>query len=220
MRQGIFLIAIALFFFSACNSENPYRHYKDNEMIGNVLEIQDEKTILIDISEWEKRGWMSSYNTDEGYFYTVKITDETDIMFKDGTNATMEDVKTGQKVLVNPPKRKEFEGSPKELILLDMTFEEKYAGLLPSDGYRIVVMQQKGGIMSVEEEVSILDMLSLKPKINASWMEYDKDYIVDFQKELDIKEFPALLVFDEEGLIFQTSHIEELKAYVTTLKNE
>lgn len=34
----------------------PYGHYEDDEMIGNVLDVNtNDMTIEVDISEWEKR---------------------------------------------------------------------------------------------------------------------------------------------------------------------
>lgn len=39
--------------------------------------------------------------------------------------------------------------------------------------------------------------------------EYEEDYAIDYKKEFDIKEFPVILIFDTEKLIFKTYDVEE-----------
>ncbi|GGM43252.1 hypothetical protein GCM10011351_31510 [Paraliobacillus quinghaiensis] len=37
----------------------------------------------------------------------------------------------------------------------------------------------------------------------ASWVPYDDNYVVDYKEELDIEQFPAILVFNKEELLYE-----------------
>ncbi|WP_047984343.1 hypothetical protein [Ornithinibacillus californiensis] len=223
------LFVIALFLV-ACNEnaeegeEYPYGHYEDDKMIGDVREInKDEQIIEVDISEWEKRDRKGPGMTEEGYYYTAKITDGTTFAYEDGTEASIEALKKGQKVLVNPPRGDSFEGEANEIILLEMTYEEKYWRLLaPSDGFNIIVMYQPGERVPAEMEEpmyeNVLNILEgTEHSAGAGWVPYDKDYIVDFKEELDIEEFPVILVFNKEELLFKGYSLDELYTFLENL---
>lgn len=44
-----------------------------------------------------------------------------------------------------------------------------------------------------------------------------EDYIVDYKEELDIEQFPDLLVFDDEELKFKGYEVEELYEFFRDL---
>ncbi|THE11636.1 hypothetical protein E1I69_14395 [Bacillus timonensis] len=225
------IFLISMLYLSACgknavgNGEYSYGHYKDDQMIGTVREVKkSEDSIVVDISEWEKRDSKGPGITTEGYSYTSKINEKTVINDEDGTEVSIDDIKKGQKVLVNPPRGNEFEGYPKEIILLKMTDEEKYSRLLSHvDGFNIVVMYQMGEKLpdEMKEQMygEILNILETKEQeAAAAWMEYDEDYVVDYKEELGIETFPAILVFKKEELVYKTYNVEEIYDFFKNLK--
>ncbi|WP_096156204.1 hypothetical protein [Bacillus sp. FJAT-45066] len=234
MRQRIQFLVIFLFsvlLFSACASstgekgEYPYGHYEDDKMIGTVKEVQkNENSVVVNISEWEKRDIKGPNITSEGYSYIAMIADETIIKYENGTEASLDDIQKGQKVLVNPPRGNEFEGYPEEIILLDMAYEEKYSGLLSHiDGFNLVVMYVEGEKLPSEMQELVygntLDIMKNKEKkIVATWWEYDEDYVVNYKEELDIERFPVMLVFNQEELVFKTYNVDELYDFFKNLK--
>ncbi|MCG1021450.1 hypothetical protein [Sutcliffiella horikoshii] len=219
MRHSSFvLILFGILFLTACGSqaveyeESTYSHFEDNKMIGNVWDVSTGR-VEVDISEWEKRDRKGPNGTDEGYLYIAKVGEETTIKHEDGTEASIEDLKRGQKVLVTPPRGGSFEGTPEEIILLEMTYEEKYARLLSHvDGYNLVVMYEEGSTLPAELQESlyeeILDITD--EEVVATWRPYDEEYVVDYKEELGIPEFPIMLVFDKEKLVYKTNDVEEL----------
>ncbi|WP_146137236.1 hypothetical protein [Planomicrobium soli] len=221
-----------LLLISACgrsidlNEANPHRHYKDDKMIGTVWEIDnDDNSLIIDISEWEKRDRKGAGITDEGYSYMARLSEETRMKYEDGRAASIDDIKKGQKVLVNPPRGNKFEGYPMELVLLEMSHEEKYSRFLSHiDGFNIVVMYENGGTVPVEMQDSlygnVLDILEgTEHEAVAAWIEYDEDHVIDYKKDLRIEQFPVILVFDPDALLFKTYHADDLYAFFNNLKN-
>lgn len=212
---------LIILFISACDQnaeegEDPYGDYKDDEMIGTVEKIDEAENIMIvDISEWEKRDVKGPGVTDEEYSYTAKLNPAV-IKYEDGTEVVVGDIKKGQKVLVNPPRGDSFEGHPEEIIVLEMTYEEKYSRLLSHiDGYNIVVMYEMGETLPDEMEEGLYEKATkiLKDKGRdavGAWIQYDENYVVDYKKEFDIEQFPAILVFDEEELVFKTYETDAL----------
>ncbi|WP_157998051.1 hypothetical protein [Ornithinibacillus scapharcae] len=234
LRRILFIIIslISMSFISACTNstevheEYPYGHYEDDKMIGTVSEVnKSENSIVVDISEWEKRGRKGPDMTDEGYSYTALITDKTLIKHENEKEAFIDDIKKGQKVLVNPPRGNDFEGQPNQIILLEMSYEEKYARLLSQkDGINIVIMYTNGTPLPEEmyeplydNVTKILEGTEYSP--SASWVLYDENYIVDYKEEMEIKQFPAMLVFNEKELIFKDYSVEGLYEFLRNLRN-
>lgn len=219
MRHSSFrLILFGMLFLTACgsqaveNEESTYSQFEDEKMIGKVWEVR-EGSVEVDISEWEKRGREGPNGTDEGYSYIAKVEKETTIKHEDGTEVFIKDLKRGQKVLVTPPRGGSFEGTPDEIILLEMTYEEKYARLLSHvDGYNLVVMYEEGSTLPAElQETLYEEILDITDEeVVATWRAYDKEYVVDYKEELGIAEFPIMLVFDKEKLVYKTNVVEEL----------
>lgn len=222
MRQKTaFLVAMlfSVFFIVSCGKDSgPFADYEDDKMIGTVLEVtKNEDKIVVDISEWEKRDRKGPNMTDEGYSYTAKITEETVIKHENGTEASIHDMKNGQKVLIIPPRGNNFEGYPQEIILLAMTYKEKYSRFLSHvDGYNIVVMSKKNEELpqEMQEQMyqNVMGILKNKEAV-AAWIEYDENYAVDYKKELGIEAFPVILVFNKEEVVLK--HIR-LTTYMTS----
>lgn len=213
-----------LLLLTACGTvteDKPYGHYEDDEMIGTVFSIDfDKEQLEVDISEWVKRDVTGLAITDEGYSYFAEITNRTVIKYEDGTVASLEDIQKGQKVLVHPPSEENYVGEAEEIILLDMTYEEKYRRLLShhEDRLNVVVMYERGEELPFElqeplyeEVVSIVDDLDQNPV--GAWVEYDENYVVDYKEELDIEQFPAILVFSHKELLFKTYDAEEVHEF-------
>src|SRR5690554_6560830 len=115
----IILFFIAFIGLTACTNK-PYGHYEDDQMIGTISKVDTDKSSLnVDISEWYKRDVRGDID-DYGVEVTVQITDDVVIKNEDDTLANIHHIKIGQKVLVNPPKRKsDREYTANEVILLE-----------------------------------------------------------------------------------------------------
>lgn len=232
MKKYLLIVALVVItlLLPACDDikeegeQYPYGHYEDDKMIGDVMEINEsERIVVVDISEWEKRDRKGPDMTEEGYDYIAKLTDETVFAYEDGKEASLDDLKKGQKVLVNPPRGDSFEGEATEITLLEMTYEETYWRLLaPSKGFSIVVMYQPGEIVPselqepmYEEVMSILE--GTEHSAGSGTVPYDKDYIVDFKEELAIERFPVILIFNTEELVYKAYDVEEVYAFFEEL---
>ena len=200
--------------------------YEDDKMIGTAGPPDKENKILgLDISEWEKRH-DGPVTTDEGIGYDAFYDEETVVRNEDGTDASLDDIKFGQKVQVNPPRGDSFEGYAEEIIILDMTYEEKYDQLLASsDGYNIVIMYEYGERLPHEMQEPLFEeanniLEETGKQANASWHEYDKDFVVDFKEELNIEQFPVILVFDRKDMLFKSNDVDEVYDFLRGLKED
>ena len=215
-KVSILLFLLSMLNLSACGNK-PYGHYEDNKMIGIVQQIQPENNLFeVDISQWHKRDVRGSVN-DYGVTITVPITDELVIKNEDGTLSDLSLIKIGQKVLVNPPKDViEGEYKAKEVILLNMTYEEKYDRLLSKnkDKYLTTVFWGEMDTSSSELESKLIGLVS-HSTINFSTYP-EKNYVVNYEKELDIEKYPVMLVFDTEKLVFKTYDVDELIEFFNT----
>lgn len=200
-------ILLASLLLTACE-DKPYGHYEDDKMIGTVENVDmDHNLINVDISEWHKRDVRGGID-DYGVSISVEITDVSVIRHEDGRSEKLENIKPGQKVLVNPPRGNKSKTVTEEFILLEMTYEEKYSRLLShlEDKLRIVVMHEG----NYPEELDQRILRNMGQDTVGSWMEYDDNFFVDYKKELNIEHFPVILVFSSEELIFKTYDVEEL----------
>ncbi|MCM3611652.1 hypothetical protein M4S82_10345 [Planococcus sp. MERTA32b] len=198
--------------------------FEDDKMIGTTGPPDKENKILgVGISEWEKRH-DAPVTTDEGIGYEAHYDDETIVRNEDGTEASLDDIKFGQKVQINPPRGDSFEGYAEEIILLEMTYEEKYDQLLAhSDGINIVVMYEYGEKLPEEMQESLFEeanniLEDTGKQANASWHEYNKNFVVDFKEELEIGKFPAILVFDRKDMLFKSDDVDEVFEFLRGMK--
>ncbi|MFD1030156.1 hypothetical protein [Metaplanococcus flavidus] len=206
---------------SGDSGEYPYGHYEDDKMIGTASSVNKKENIIeIDISEWSKRDWKGPVLTDGGYSYRASFTEDTSIRYEDGTSASIDDIKNGQKVLVNPPANDDnSEAHADEIVLMDMTYEEKYWRLLSHiDGFNIVVMYEYGDPPPPEMQEPLYEntlaiLEGTDHDVVGASVEYDANYVVDFKEELDIEQFPVIFVFNQKELLFKGYSADELYAF-------
>lgn len=208
----LFLIII-LFALSACGYK-PYGHYEDDKMIGIVRHVEPDNNVFeVDISEWHKRDLRGGVD-DYGVSITVGNTDDLVIKNEDGTISDINQIKIGQKVLVNPPKNdKGSNYEAKEILLLEMTYKEKYDRLLSRSKarYLTTVFSKEDETLSEDMENVLMGLLSKSP---INFGTYPEDYVVDYQKELSIEKYPVMLVFDHKGLVLKTYDVNELVEFL------
>jgi hypothetical protein len=212
-RLALPLLLCILLTLAACSSK-PYGHYEDDKMIGNIERVELENNVVeVDISEWSKRDIRGNVD-DYGVTIPVKITDDLIIKKEDGTLSNINSLEIGQKVLINPPKKSD-EGiryKAKEIILLEMSYEEKYKRLLSHQKgkYLTTVFVKEGDSLPAAMEDTLMGLL---PKSPINFGVYQEDFIVDYKQEMNIEKFPVILVFDTKGLVFKTYDVDELEAF-------
>lgn len=196
---------------AGCGTE--YGHYQDNKMIGTVQHVDlDQNVIEVDISEWSKRDIRGGID-DYGVVLSIEKTDQLVMLNEDGTLSDIDQLKLGQKVFINPPKTKNNSNyEAKEVILMEMTFKEKYKSLLSNSKkrYRTTVWETEQYPLQSETREKLMGLLSKSP---ISFGTYPGDYVVDFKKELEIERFPVMLVFDHKGLVYKTYDAAELAQF-------
>lgn len=200
--------------------------YEDDQMIGSVWVVNKKDHVIeMDISEWVKRD--SDSETEEGYAYYAGVSEETALTYEDGTEASIDDIKNGQNILVNPPaKGDDFKGHADEIVILDMTYEQKYEKFLAHrGGFNIVVMHESGTSPPDEMRDPLFEnagaiLADTDQLVKASWIEYDPDFVVDYKEELDIEQFPVILVYGQEELLFKSTNVEEVYKFLEEIKVE
>ncbi|MCM3611653.1 hypothetical protein M4S82_10350 [Planococcus sp. MERTA32b] len=199
-------------------------HHKDDEMIGWVVNTKDH-VIEMEISEWKKRD--SNSETEEGYAYYASFSEETAIAYEDGTEASVDDIKDGHNLMVFPPaKGNDFKGHADEIVILDMTYEQKYEKFLAHrGGFNIVVMHESGTSLPDEMRDPLFEnagaiLAETGQRVGTAWIEYNPDYVVDYKEELDIEQFPVILVYSQEELLFKSTNVDEVYEFLEEIKEE
>ncbi|SDH83836.1 hypothetical protein SAMN04487975_108138 [Planococcus glaciei] len=189
------------------------RQFNDQELIGTIGETNPlAHSLYVDHTEWINRHVPSNQAVpDIGYGFQALITDETLMKFENGAPADLKDFKPRQKVKVLPPTEETTPVEIDQIILLEMTYKEKYERFLaPSKGsYNVTVLYEEGDLHGMDVE-KIFDKLSEGVELNAGQFPYTENWVVDYKKELGIEKLPVILVFDTEGLIFKTYQEKEL----------
>lgn len=206
-KAFLLICLISLPALASCGSGS---EFSDDEMIGKVLSVDAERRLLeVDISEWYKRGEGRSRN-DLGIVIPIEATEQLVIRTEDGSSIALDRVKIGQKVLVNPPKdKKEGDYAAREVVLLEMTYEEKYGKLLSqhANKYKTTVFTEEGAPLPSETRERLMDVV---PKSPISFGTYPDNFVTDYITELGIEKFPVMLVFDHQELVLKTYDPEEL----------
>lgn len=242
-KSVLMLSLFLLFFVSACgtstnetekdkdqgtatadqNNKDRDSQYEDDKMIGTAGKfLENEEFLSVDITEWENRNAEGPI-IDMAYGYNAIITKDTVIRDEGGMAVLPETIKDGQKVLINPPRKDNFEGPADEIIVLEMTYEEKFDRFINGNGLQVSVIYDDGNQIPLEMQEPLFEkasniMSKTEKSVLASWIEYDKDYVVDYKKEFEVKEFPIILLFDEEKLLFKTYHPKELYDFLENLE--
>ncbi|UVI33304.1 hypothetical protein [Paenibacillus spongiae] len=211
---AVFLIITLCWLAAGCSS-NPYRHYKDNEMIGFVSSIdQQNQTVIIDISEWSKRNLRGSSIPDYGVQYTAKVLPRTIIQNDAGTKLSLADLKTGQKLQINPPDPKSE--TPDELLILPMSKDELYrsAGLLSREKgkYHISVIEESDS--NPDYSLKAFQAIPGAMAGGISWLTIDPNHVLNLKQEFSLDTLPVILVFDTKKLVLKTQKINDIKEFL------
>ncbi|MFC4779182.1 hypothetical protein ACFO9Q_20510 [Paenibacillus sp. GCM10023252] len=211
-KTVVMMLSLVLLIVTGC-ANKPYGHYKDNEMIGFVESVDvDEQTINFDISEWTKRDISGPNMNDWGAGYTAKLTKSTIVEDESGNPVNWQELKSGQKVQIIPPKTSN--DTPKKLLVLEMSKHELYkrAGLLANNKgtFRTTVIDVPGGSNKLSN--TVLGM-KLEGGVNVGGS-YDSNQVLDVKKEFEVESLPVILVFDTDKLVLKTERLEEFKKFM------
>lgn len=191
------------------NSSKENVVFQDDKMIGFVETVNVEmKYIIMDINDWMYRDIPKDAAVATNYTLKVKIDNNTVLLREDGSKAEFQTLKDGQKILVKPPTEKEGNVIATEIVLLELTYNDKFKHFLSKhpNNYRIVMIYDKDNPLPYEFESMIR---KINQDTTANFHEYKEDYAVDYKKEFDIKNFPVILIFDTEKLLYKTYDEEE-----------
>ena len=76
--------------------------------------------------------------------------------------------------------------------------------------YGVSIFVKEGDSLPSTTEDTLMGLLSKSP-INLGV--YQEDFVDDYMQELNIENFPVMLVFDAEGLVNKTYDVDELVAF-------
>ncbi|HIW33012.1 MAG TPA: DKNYY domain-containing protein [Candidatus Paenibacillus intestinavium] len=191
-----------------------YKLVEDNQMFGNIARVEPENNLVeVDISEWDKKDIKSNID-DYGVSILVEITNDLIIKQESGSLSNINSLKIGQKVLLNPPRRidESITYEVKEIIMLEMSDNEKYKRLLSNQQgrYLTTVFIKEGDLLPPTMKETLLGLQSQSPM---NFRVYQEDYVVDYKQELNIENFPVILVFDTNGLVLKTYDTDEMVAF-------
>ncbi|MDQ8734220.1 hypothetical protein [Paenibacillus sp. LHD-38] len=184
-------------------------------MTGYLLHI-DTKTrvVSLNISKWVNRGKTKVNDM----MHSKKITYNENTIFQDEHGSVVHpvDFKIGEKLAVLPTpdaasSSDETVSVADKVIQLTMSKEEKLERFLASsDNFHTVVLYEEGTTPPYDE----IDFEKHVPESFAggiSWVPYIEGLAVDYKEELGLEKLPMILVFDRNGLVFQTETLEQLK---------
>lgn len=216
MKKFLIVMLLASFLLhTGCSMQTNVPKGNKDKKVGYVLEVDSENNeIVIDISEWETRNISGPVKTLEGYTYLAKINDATIIRYEDGTEASVTDIRNGQKVSLSSIKLDRFLGEVKEIILLEMTLAENYTGLLSPMGDKLNIVVIYEDDLSPDIELAVFK--NITENTVGRWIEYDENYVIDYKQEFDIEQFPVALVFNSEELLFKTCDVQDLDEFLNS----
>lgn len=216
MKKLLIVMLLALFILhTGCSMQTNVPEGNKDKKVGYVLKVDSKNDeIVIDISEWETRNISDTVRTVEGYSYLAKIKDATIICYEDGTEASVTDIRNGQKISLSSIKLDRFLGDAEEIILLEMTHAEKYAALLSplDDKLNIVVIYED----DFSPDIELAVFKNITKDTVGRWIEYDENYVIDYKQEFDIEQFPVALVFNSEELLFKTYDVQDLDEFLNS----
>ncbi|MDG5788519.1 hypothetical protein QA612_13615 [Evansella sp. AB-P1] len=220
MYKKIVILFITILSFSivaGCLGNEENEGFSDDKMIGSVIDVKhEEEIVMVNTSEWEYRD-VESNDEGELYLYYAELSADSLIKKEDGSNVSLQNIKVGQKVLIHPPRIDKFEGHAEEIILLDMTYEEKYEEVLShlKDILNIVVIHEKG--QSLSNEIITVGM-DIEQLTAGSFIEYSEDYVVDYKEAFDLESLPVILVSNSEEVLLKTTDVEEVNRFFEELE--
>lgn len=185
-------------------------------MVGTVDGVRTEKNeLLLNVSDWmiEEKGKQPFV----GYSYLAQVTENTVIQMENGKKVRLDQIQKGQRVKVLVRKGEKEKGTVKKITLLKMSRKEKLGFLLPPEGsFNLVVMYT--GSKDPGNEFGNLGRKLDKPARDEIqsiiYRPYEASGVMDFKKAFTIRKFPAVLVFDQKGLVFKTYSFEKLHVFL------
>jgi len=189
----------------------------EDTMTGYVLGI-DTKTrvVSLNISKWVNRG----KTVVDDIMHSKNIIYNENTIFQDehGSVVHLEDFKIGEKlaVLLTPEATNSSDKTASladKVIQMTMSKEEKLERFLASsDNFHTVVLYKEGTTPPYDE----MDFSKHVPDSfsgGISWVPYIEGMAADYKEELGLEKLPMILVFDRNGLVFQTETLEKLKIW-------
>ncbi len=192
----------------------------DDTMTGLLLHIDIKKRELsIDISKWINR--RKTKVNDVMHSKIISYNENTIFQDEQGLVVQPEDFKIGEKLGVLPTSGTASSASSSnkvpfiadKIIQLVMSKEEKLDRFLAKgDKFHTVVLYEEGTKPPYDE----MDFDKYVPESfsgGISWVPYVEGLAVDYKEELGLEKLPMIMVFDQNGTLFQTDSIEQLKTW-------
>lgn len=199
------------------NSRTVAVEITEETMTGYLQHIDTKTRVFsLNISDWVNRGKTEVNDM----MHSKKITYNENTVFQDeyGSVVYIEDFKIGEKlaVLLTPGTTSssiEKASAADKIIQLTMPKEEKLKRFLSSsDNFHTVLLYEEGTTPPYDE----MDFEKHVPESfsgGISWVPYLVGMAVDYKEELGLEKLPMILVFDRNGLVFQTETLEQLKLW-------
>lgn len=222
------LVGLAVLSLAGCGSgdqagrlKNPLLYVANNEpMTGYIIELDAESEgATVDITDWTYRGRANAWQDrpDAAQQYELAITPQTRIVTESGAFRTIEALRIGEKIRLEPPENEDTSTIAK-VTILEMELPEKYRRYLsPSkDLLRTIVYYEPGE----QPRYSDLEFQSKAPRAfngGISWVRNDPGGINDFARDFDLRPGESILVFNADQLVYKTDDIE---AYAQWLNDQ
>ncbi|WP_189030180.1 hypothetical protein [Paenibacillus albidus] len=195
--------------------------FSDREMTGYVLSLNSQRRVIsLNISDWINRH--NQTGTREDMMHSVEVTLDHEVLLEDEEGLPIQpgDLRIGDKLKVSSVPQVQKQSGERlavtadRLTRLHISRTEKLKWLLARSNGSIhtVVLYDEGTVPQVDE----LDFGREVPGAftgGISWVEHRPGEAVDYKQGLGISQLPMLLVFDREGLIYQTASIKELQQW-------
>lgn len=232
MMLGVSLVIVLL---SGCG-QSGFNHTNMKEIIEQGSEISlnddtitgtlshvdtDQQLIHLDVTNWINRNNTSGEQKDIAFSYSITYNDNT--IFEDDHGViSPDDFKIGEKLAIFPTPETEHTRNENiiadKIVKLTMSRQEKLNRVLAkSDHYHTVILYDEGTIPPYDE----MDFDQHIPELFAggiSWIPYVEGLAIDYKKELNLETLPVIILFDRNGIVFQTDSLEQLKEWLNSIK--
>lgn len=193
----------------------------EDTMIVSVLGIDTEKSeVHLDIGDWVNRNNTTGERESIMHSQTVSF-DETTVFDSENGPIDPKDLKKGQKLAVSPTPTSENERDrhaykANRIVKVSMSKQERWKGFLShGDGFHTVVMYEEG-TRPPYDELDFEKHVPISFKGGIRWKAYEEGTVVNYKREFGFEKLPVILVFNKEGVVFQTDSMEELKIWSDT----
>ncbi|MDQ8738707.1 hypothetical protein [Paenibacillus sp. LHD-38] len=190
----------------------------EDTMIVSVLGMDTEKReIHLDIDDWVHRNNTTGEREDIMHSQTVSY-DETTVFDSENGLIDPKNLKIGQKLAVSPTPASETERDrhaykANKIFKVNMSKQERWKGFLSrGDGFHTVVMYEEG-TRPPFDELDFEKHVPISFKGGIWWKAHEEGTVVDYKQEFGFEKLPVILVFNKDGVVFQTDNVEELKIW-------